>query len=137
MFVVTSGLSWLPEQRAADPTFAFGMTAGWMGACADLLRSRAVSLGPCGRILAGAIHAVLYTDPEVTPTDPGARAWVGVGAGARIAVRVLGPLRVEAGLDLVAPLTRHAFTLKDAPEPAFLQPPVTGTLFLGAGLGFW
>ncbi|UQA56756.1 hypothetical protein [Polyangium aurulentum] len=136
IFVVTSGLSWLPEQRADDPTFAFGMTAGWVGACADLLRTTNVSLGPCARILAGAIHAVLYTDPEVTPTDPGARAWVGLGAGARVAVRVVGPLRVEAGLDLVAPLTRHAFSLRDASAPVFLQPPLTGALFLGAGVAF-
>lgn len=30
LLVVSSGLSWWSEQRAGDPTFGFGMTAGWM-----------------------------------------------------------------------------------------------------------
>ena len=57
-------------------------------ACAEVLRLPSVVLGPCGRLFAGAIDAVLYTNPSVTPTAPGGRAWGGLGAGMRLAVRV-------------------------------------------------
>lgn len=137
LLTLTSGLAWIPERRMADPTYGFSMTAGWIGACAELLRRRSVALGPCGLLLAGAIDAVLYTNPAVTPTAPGSRAWGGLGAGLRLAVRAVGPLRVEAGVDLVAPLTRHAFALENPTRPIFQQPPVTGSLFLGAGVAFW
>lgn len=137
LLTLTTGLAWLPERRMADPTYGFGLTTGWIGACAEILRVSWATLGPCGRLLAGAIDAVLYTNPAVTPTEPGGRAWGGLGAGLRLAVRVVGPLRAEAGIDLVAPLTRHAFSLKDPTRPIFQQPPVTGALFLGAGVAFW
>ena len=136
LLTLTTGLAWLPERRTADPTYGFGMTAGWVGACAEVLRLRSVVLGPCGRLLAGTIDAVLYTNPAVTPTAPGGRAWGGLGAGLRLAVRVVGPLRAEAGVDLLAPLTRHAFALANPTRPIFQQPPVTGALSLGAGVSF-
>lgn len=137
LLTLTTGIAWLPERRTADPNYGFGLTAGWIGACAEVLRLPSVVLGPCGRLLAGAIDAVLYTNPAVTPTAPGGRAWGGLGAGMRLAVRVVGPLRAEAGVDLVAPLTRHAFALENPSRPIFQQPPVTGALFLGAGVSFW
>jgi hypothetical protein len=137
LLTLTSGLAWLPERRMADPTYGFSLTAGWIGACAEVLRLPSVALGACGRVLAGAIDAVLYTNPAVTPTAPGARAWGGLSAGLRLAVRVAGPLRVEAGIDLIAPLTRYAFALESPAKPIFQQPPVTGAIFLGAGVAFW
>ncbi len=137
LLTLTSGLAWLPERRMADPTYGFSMTAGWIGACAEVVRLPSMVLGPCGRLLAGAIDAVLYTNPAVIPTAPGERAWGGLGAGLRLAVRVAGPLRIEAGVDLIAPLTRHAFALENPARPIFQQPPVTGSLFLGAGVAFW
>jgi hypothetical protein len=137
LLTLTTGLVWLPERRTAGSTYGFGLTAGWVGACAELLRLPSVVLGPCGRLLAGTIDAVLYSDPAVTPTAPGGRAWGGLGAGLRLAVRVVGPLRAEAGVDLLAPLTRHAFALENPARPIFQQPPVTGALFLGAGVSFW
>ncbi|MFT3770423.1 MAG: hypothetical protein QM820_33770 [Minicystis sp.] len=136
LVTVTTDLAWLPERRMANPTYGFGMTVGSMGACLEVLRFTTVSLGPCGRVLGGAIDAVLYTNPAITPVAPGQRAWAGLGVGARLAVRVVGPLRAEAGLDAIAPLTRYAFALEKPATPVFQQPPVTGALFLGAGVTF-
>lgn len=134
--VASTGLLFLPERSADDPTFAFGMTAGWIGGCADLLRFSQISIGPCARVLAGTIHAVLRTHPTIVGTEPGQRFWAGGSAGARLTARIAGPLQAELGADLIAPITRHAFKLRDDPEPIFLQPPVASALYAGAGLAF-
>lgn len=133
----STGLLFLPEQPARDPTFAFGMTAGWAGACSDVFQlAGRLAAGPCVRFLAGTIHAVVRTHPSIVGSGPGQRAWAGASAGGRVLVRVAGPLLVEAGVEALAPFTRHAFELRDAPEPVFLQPPITALLYIGAGLAF-
>lgn len=134
--VVSSGLFHLPEQPAPDPTFAFGMTAGWVGLCGDLLRFSRIEVAPCARFLAGSIHAVVRTHPTIIGTGPGQRAWAGASAGARLGARIAGPVRAEVGADLIVPITRHAFVLRDEPEPVFLQPEVTGAIYLGVGVAF-
>ncbi len=134
--VLSSGLFHLPEQPAPDPTFAFGMTAGWVGLCGDLLRFSRITVAPCARFLAGSIHAVVRTHPTIVGTGPGQRAWAGASAGARLGVRIAGPVQAEVGADLIVPITRHAFVLRGEPEPVFLQPPVTGAIYLGVGVAF-
>lgn len=134
--VLSTGVFYLPEQPAEDPTFAFGMTAGWAGLCADFLRVWRITIAPCARLLGGAIHAVVRTHPTIVGTDPGQRAWAGASLGARAAARIAGPVQVELGSDVIAPITRHEFGLRDDPEPIFLQPPVTLALFAGIGVAF-
>lgn len=68
--------------------------------------------------------------------DPGARLWVSPGEGARLAVRVVGPLRLETGIDLDFPLTRYRFQLQGNQRPVFEQPVIAGALFGGAGIAF-
>ncbi|WP_438036528.1 hypothetical protein [Sorangium sp. So ce204] len=135
-WTITSGMLWLPEQRAAAPAVAFGLTVGWLGVCAEALRTGRLSLGACVQLLGGAVHAVIHEHPSVLPVDPGARLWVSPGVGTRLAVRVVGPLRLETGIDLDFPLTRYRFQLQGYPRPAFEQPVIAGALFGGAGIAF-
>ncbi|WP_437746754.1 hypothetical protein WMF39_18120 [Sorangium sp. So ce1504] len=135
-WTTASGLLWLPEQRTAEPALAFGLTAGWLGVCAEALRTGQLSLGACVHLLAGAVHAVIHEHPSVLPVDPGARLWVSPGVGTRLAVRVVGPLRLETGIDLNFPLTRYRFQLQGNEQPVFEQPVIAGALFGGAGIAF-
>ncbi|WP_437625750.1 hypothetical protein [Sorangium sp. So ce1151] len=131
-----TGTLWLPEQHATDPTFAFGLTAGWLGACAEAIRSRTVAFGLCGRLLVGAVYAVIDEDERYVPTDPGARAWVSASAGARLGFRILGPLQLETGIDLFIPMTRYSFQLEGERPVPFEQPVVAGAAFGGVGVTF-
>ncbi|WP_437577157.1 hypothetical protein [Sorangium sp. So ce887] len=135
-WTLASGVLWLPEQRAAEPALAFGLTAGWLGVCAEALRTGRLSLGACVHLLGGAVHAVIHEHPSVLPVDPGARLWVSPSVGTRLAVRVVGPLRLETGIDLYFPLTRYRFQLQGNQQPVFEQPVVAGALFGGAGVAF-
>ncbi|WP_437736510.1 hypothetical protein [Sorangium sp. So ce1335] len=135
-WTVETGAMWLPEQPATDPTFAFGLTAGWLGGCVEAIHSRAIALGLCGRVLAGAVYAVIDEDERYVPTDPGARTWISAGAGARLGVRVVGPLRIETGADLIVPMTRYSFRLEGEQPAPFEQPAVGGAAFVGVGVAF-
>ncbi|WP_437489921.1 hypothetical protein WME75_11720 [Sorangium sp. So ce1014] len=139
-WTLETGALWLPEQHATRRTFAFGLTAGWLGGCLEMVRSRALVFGLCGRVVAGAIYAVIYGDEQITPTilptDVGSRAWLSLGAGTRLGVRIVGPLRLETGIDLFVPMTRYSFQLQDGQPAGFEQPAVAGAAFGGVGITF-
>ncbi|WP_437940601.1 hypothetical protein [Sorangium sp. So ce341] len=139
-WTLETGALWLPEQHATQRTFAFGLTAGWLGGCLEAVRSRSLALGLCGRVVAGAIYAVIYGDEQITPTilptDVGSRAWLSLGAGTRLGVRIVGPLRLETGIDLFVPMTRYSFQLQDGQPAGFEQPAVGGAAFVGVGVTF-
>ncbi|WP_437783835.1 hypothetical protein [Sorangium sp. So ce1097] len=135
-WTLETGALWLPEQHATNPTFGFGLTAGWLGGCVEAIDSHAIALGLCGRVLAGAVYAVIDEDERYVPTDPGARTWVSAGAGARLGVRVVGPLRIEAGVDVFAPMTRYSFQLEGEQPAPFEQPAIGGAAFVGVGVTF-
>jgi hypothetical protein len=129
---VTGGALWLPEARARDTRFAFGMTAFSVGACVDLLVSRESALAACSRLHAGAVHAVPYS---LEPVEPGSRAWVGLGAGPRWAIDA-GPVRLELGVEALVPLARYDFRVVGLPGSVFRQSAVGGLGFVGAGASF-
>ncbi|WP_437649502.1 hypothetical protein [Sorangium sp. So ce362] len=139
-WTLETGALWLPEQHATRRTFAFGLTAGWLGGCLEMVRSRSLVFGLCGRVVAGAIYAVIYGDEQITPTilptDVGSRAWLSLGAGTRLGVRIVGPLRLETGIDLFVPMTRYSFQLQDGQPAGFQQPAVAGAAFGGVGVTF-
>ncbi|XXX80364.1 hypothetical protein WMF30_16495 [Sorangium sp. So ce134] len=139
-WTVETGALWLPEQHATRRTFAFGLTAGWLGGCLEMVQSRSLVFGLCGRVVAGAIYAVIYGDEQITPTilptDVGSRAWVSLGAGTRLGVRIVGPLRLETGIDLFVPMTRYSFQLQDGQPTGFEQPAIGGSAFGGVGVTF-
>jgi hypothetical protein len=128
----------LPEVRTPlpDDGFAFGLTAGWVGACFDLLHRERVSLGPCAAAMAGLLHAVVYTPDS---THPGQRALFGATGGARLAVRLSTRVEAQVGSDGVLVLNRRQFTVDGRPpgmDVAWLQPAAGVLLWAAVGVAF-
>lgn len=126
----TASALWLPEQRTSDRRVGFGLGALSLGACVDPARVDSAWLTLCGGLLAGSVHAVPYA---FDPTNPGERPFVGARVGARGALRILGPLFVEAGLDAAAPFSHYEFTVRNI-GVVFEQTPVFALASLGLGL---
>jgi hypothetical protein len=127
----TAGFFFLPEVRTAAQDFGFGLAAGFVGACVEPWRKTRVVPSLCASIEVGAIHAVVYV---LEPTQPGDRVWSAASLTPAIRVRVVGPLTLDAGADLVVPITRHNFVVEGQPGTVFQQSPVSGVFFLGAGV---
>ncbi|WP_437680320.1 hypothetical protein [Sorangium sp. So ce131] len=137
---LSAGMMWLPEQRGPTQSLGSGMTAAWLGGCVEAIHGPSVVLGVCGRGFLGALHTVVYgSDDNATafkPRDPGARRWRAGAVGARCAVRVVGPLRLETGIDLIIP-KRYNWIQEGKPsDPLFSPPPVAGSIFGGMGVTF-
>jgi hypothetical protein len=137
-FVARLGGFVLPEVRtpAPDENFAFGLTAGWLGACYDGIRRDSIALGACAGGVGGVMHAVVYF-PDAT--HPGQRAFWAVTGGLRLAIHL--PARVEIQLvsDGVLPLNRRQFTVVGRPAGAdvvFAQPATAALLWGGLGVRF-
>lgn len=144
--VVAGGRLWVrltgmlaPEQRTADSRFAFGMTAGFVGACFDALRvgkiaeGPALSLAPCVHVGVGEIHSVVFS---LLPTEPGTRVWV--SGAAELLLRVSPftpavPLDIELGLGFLTPFVRPRFFVIGENSTIFQQPVLIprGNLMLG------
>lgn len=132
---VRVGGIFLPEARAHRPggAFVFGATAVSLAPCVSLARGARASIAACGTLLAGAAHALAL---DLRPVAPAQRGWLAVGASARAALRVAGPLYAEARLDAMALPVRVRFDLQGASVPIFEQSPVALGGFLGLGLSF-
>lgn len=123
----------LPEVRSSssDDNVAFGLTAGWVGACVDALSRTLVAVGACAGGMGGIMHAVVYF-PDAT--HPGERAFWAATVGARAAAHLAGRFELQGGVDGIAPLNRHEFTVVGLPpgsDVVFSQP-ATAALFWGA-----
>lgn len=144
--VVAGGRLWVrltgllvPEQRTADRRFAFGMTAGFLGACFDALRvgkpaeGPALSLAPCAHVGVGEIHSVVFS---LLPTEPGTRVWVSGAAELLLRVSPFSPavpLDIELGLGFLTPFVRPRFFVIGENSTVFQQPVVIprGNLMVG------
>jgi hypothetical protein len=124
---------WMPEARASDARFAFGLSAFALGACGSLLRRERVDLAACGALWGGAVHAVVY---GLTPTGPGDRAWAAAEVSARLRIRVIGRLHVEVSTPVLVPLVRQPFTVTGLADPVFQQAPVALLPTVGVGASF-
>ncbi len=126
---------YLPEVTAtsARSTFAVGITAGWLAAGIDVLRSRQLSLGAYVGVYAGALHAVVLRGD---PSAPGDQPWGAAMLAVRFRALVFGPLALEAGVEGVAPLVRHRFFDGNHGETVFQQGAVAASAFVGVGLQF-
>jgi hypothetical protein len=128
----SAGVLYLPEQRTSDGGVAFGMTAAWLGACAQPWDSR-TTLSLCANALAGGIHSVVFA---LEPVQPGEQAWGGASLDAVFRARLVGPLEAELGADLVIPLTRYQFAVEPQSPDLFQQPVAAGVVFVGVGMSF-
>jgi hypothetical protein len=131
VFVGTAGVLYLPEVRTPARDFAFGLTTAWLGACAQGWGARPVSLAVCGKVLLGAIHAVVYA---LEPTQPGDRLWAGASLAGQARFRIVGPLVAELGAEMVVPLTRPRFRVSGESAPVFQEAPVGVAGFAGIGV---
>jgi hypothetical protein len=128
---VTVGALYLPEVHTPNGDFAFGLTAGWAGACFLPVEAPRARLSLCGMGLLGAIHSIVLA---FEPTNPGDRIWAAVALSARVRVRVVGPLSVDVGGDAIAPLTRDDFSVMNGPNKVFQEGSTAGTVFAGLGV---
>jgi hypothetical protein len=128
---VTVGALYLPEVHTPNGDFAFGLTAGWAGACFLPVEAPRARLSLCGMGLLGAIHSIVLA---FEPTNPGDRIWAAVALSARVRVRVVGPLTVDVGGDAIAPLTRDDFSVMNGPNKVFQEGSTAGTVFAGLGV---
>jgi hypothetical protein len=67
------------------------------------------------------------------PTQPGDQPWFGLSLSGRAQVRLVGPLHIEAGAELIAPLTRNPFDVRGQTTAVFQESSVAGCGFLGVG----
>jgi hypothetical protein len=125
---LSGGVSYFPEVRTADAGFAFGLSAGFLGACVHAIQTQAARLAICGEVQLGAMHAVVYS---VRPLPPGDHVWAGARVGPRVRLKLSHRVWVEAGAQGLAPLIRHEFVLKDQQNPVFQSSPLTFAATLG------
>jgi hypothetical protein len=138
----SAGALWFPEVGTPPlltgdiSQYAFGMTAVWLAPCVDGIQRERIAVGGCVGVLAGAIHAVVY---NLEPVTPGDRLWLGVAAGPRVRLRLIGPVVAEAGIDAVVPLIRYRFATRGgtpADATVFQQNVVAVSAWIAAGVGF-
>ncbi len=128
---VTAGALYLPEVHTADGDFAFGLTAGWAGACFVPVEAHRARLSLCGMGLLGAIHSVVLA---LAPDNPGDLPWAAGALSAQLRVRVAGPVILDLGGDAIAPVTRNPFLVKNRPKAVFQETSIVGTAFAGLGV---
>jgi hypothetical protein len=126
----TVGAVYWPEARTPAGDVAFGLTAGWAGGCWRSDGARA-GLSLCAKLMAGAIHSVVFT---LEPAEPGDRLWAGGALSSQARVRVFGRVVAELGIEGIAPMTRAPFLVRGRSAPVFQEGPIAGVAFAGLGL---
>lgn len=123
-FGVAAAVGFLPSIRTDNRRFGFGLMEASLGPCVTLVRETRTRLGLCAEAQLGVIQALTY---DVDPLPPTNHFWFAVRAGSRLNQRLWGPLGFELGVEAVAPVTRHEFTLRGSDE----------RVYQAKRLGFW
>ncbi|WP_146648547.1 hypothetical protein [Labilithrix luteola] len=126
---------WLAETKADDERFGFGLVAAKGALCGEKAFP-AVTLDLCGGLHVGVVHAVVFSG--LTPSRPGERAWLGISAGPRVRVPIVGPLELSMEASVVMNALRYQFVnvVGGSDSVVFEQPLVAGQAQLGLGLAF-
>ena len=130
-FQATAGVLYLPETRTATRDFGFGLTAGWLGACAQPWADDRVAVAFCGTVLVGGIHSVVYT---LEPTNPGEIFWASPSASFTARFRIAGPVVVELGGEGLVPFTPYRFEVRGQSRWPYQEGSVAGFGFVGLGV---
>ena len=101
----------------------FGLTAASLGGCVEPWRGSGGDVAFCASALVGALHSVPYV---LSPVAPGDEPWGAASLSARGRLRVVGPLSLEAGVELVVPITRDQFGIGSSSATAYQEAPVAG-----------
>lgn len=142
-FGVRTWLRFLPEQRSDTTTIggvSFGLTTVTLGGDVELIDvsrfALSVSLGPT----VGAMHAVPH---DRAPADSGQRAFFALTASAIGAIRLVGPLSLDVGIEADLPITRYRFGLESTSaqgatvySPVFEQPWLAAGAWIALGARF-
>lgn len=126
-------LSYLPEVRTDSERAAFGLTMAQLTGCFVALGFDAGGVEGCAGIEGGALHAVSFAE---RPLRPGDRPWLGALGLLRVRAVVSGPLQVELGAGLSAPLIRHDFVVRGESASVFRPNSVIPHGFVGTGVAF-
>jgi hypothetical protein len=129
---MTAGLSLLPETTTSDGQFAFGLTAGSIGACSGRRLLPYLETSLCAELELGAMHAVLRDASQLEPLDPGEHLWAAFGLGPRVAF-TRRPFVLAVGAQLVIPFFHNEFAVQGHDQPIFAGPPLAGLGYLAAG----
>jgi hypothetical protein len=127
----SAGVVYWPEVRTSSRDFAFGLTAGWLGACARPRQASRASVSLCAKAYVGAIHSVVYA---LEPTEPGDRIWTGAAVSLAARLRLVGPVVAELGGEMLVPITRQRFKVQGESALVFQEWAVTGFGFVGVGV---
>lgn len=131
---VSTGMVFLPNVDV-DEIFSFGLTAGWLGACLRTTPSKRLVFVGCANFLAGAAHSIVKDIDSFSTIHPGTRAWAAASMTPRLRLSLHHPLSIELGAHVIAPFTRHRYTVGNA--ELFTQPPITAIPFIQAGVSFF
>lgn len=99
----------LPQRvTSTEGDARFGFYAGMLAACGELSAAARVALAVCA---VGELGRVVARGQDTSAPRSVRRSWFGVGPRAHVSVRVVGPLRIEPGVELMVPLTRDRFEI--------------------------
>jgi hypothetical protein len=128
---VELGAFYAPESRTtrSGSDHAVGLTALRASGCYS--SGQRISAFACAGALAGAIHSVVF---RPTPTEPGDRAWLALGADAGVELE-LGPLLADFRGLLWVPLSRWSFEVGGT--QVFEQAWVLPGAAVSVGTRFW
>jgi hypothetical protein len=128
------GMLWLPEVSTSNDDFAFGITAITLGGCMNAVRARRFSVSACLGVHGGAIHPVVASGQTYVPLDVRHRAWFAGAFFLRARIPIASLLSIDAGVELVIPLIRRDFAIREERDPVFAMAPLGFTTFFGPTL---
>jgi hypothetical protein len=127
----TAGLMYFPERTAALPQVAFGLSAGWVGACVHPLNGPRAEVALCGKAFVGAIHS---STSGAQALENGDRLWSAAAFAAQLRVRISGAIFAELGGEALAPFERRDFGVVGWRGSVFQEAPVCADAFAGLGV---
>jgi hypothetical protein len=127
----SAGMLFLPERKDSTGGFGFGLTTAWLGPCVEPASGQRGALVGCAKLSLGAIHSLVYT---LVPTAPGDAFWASGSLSFEGRLRIVGPLVVEAGGELVFPITQQAFFVLGQATPIYKEAAAAALGFIGLGV---
>jgi hypothetical protein len=119
------------ESSGGPQPYRIWMAAGRLEGCPTRIGSGIVEASPCASIDVGMIETSGVGQGGVSDNGP----WAVVGLGARLGVRVAGPVALELQGGAAIPLKRYEFVVEGAPEAvAFRAAPVGFAIAAGVGV---
>jgi hypothetical protein len=127
----TAGLMYLPERTAAESAAAFGLSAGWMGACVHPLSGARAEGTLCGKAFVGATHS---TVSDAQALDNGDRLWTAGALSAQLRVGIVEHIFAEVGGEALMPFERRRFGVAGWSGAVFQEAAVCADAFVGLGV---